>query len=134
MPKNKTHSGAKKRFRVTGSGKVLRQRAGPATAGARASRRRRSDAGERTRRRAGTDDLDDELDNGTMGRADRLGVRERGTAGCPRRPAHSADAVVRVPIHGKAESLNLATAAAVCLYASARAQRASGGCRSVTES
>lgn len=34
-----------------------------------------------------------------------------------------ADAVVRVPIHGKAESLNLATAAAVCLYASARAQR-----------
>jgi TrmH family RNA methyltransferase len=34
-----------------------------------------------------------------------------------------ADAVVRVPIHGKAESLNLATAATVCLYASARAQR-----------
>ena len=33
------------------------------------------------------------------------------------------DAVVRVPIHGRAESLNLATAAAVCLYASARAQR-----------
>lgn len=35
-----------------------------------------------------------------------------------------ADAVVRVPIYGKAQSLNLATAAAVCLYASARAQRA----------
>ena len=34
-----------------------------------------------------------------------------------------ADGVVRVPIHGRAESLNLATAAAVCLYASARAQR-----------
>lgn len=34
-----------------------------------------------------------------------------------------ADAVVRVPIHGSAESLNLATAASVCLYASARAQR-----------
>ncbi len=34
-----------------------------------------------------------------------------------------ADEVVRVPIHGKAESLNLATAAAVCMYASARAQR-----------
>lgn len=31
-----------------------------------------------------------------------------------------ADAVVRVPIYGRAESLNLATAAAVCLYASAR--------------
>ena len=34
-----------------------------------------------------------------------------------------ADAVVRIPIYGKAESLNLATAASVCLYASARAQR-----------
>jgi TrmH family RNA methyltransferase len=34
-----------------------------------------------------------------------------------------ADEPVRVPIHGRAESLNLATAAAVCLYASARAQR-----------
>ncbi|MDN5893378.1 MAG: 50S ribosomal protein L35 [Nocardioides sp.] len=28
MPKNKTHSGASKRFRVTGSGKVLREKAG----------------------------------------------------------------------------------------------------------
>ena len=37
-----------------------------------------------------------------------------------------ADAVVRVPIRGRAESLNLATAAAVCLYASARAQRGGG--------
>ncbi len=27
MPKMKTHSGAKKRFRVTGGGKVMRQRA-----------------------------------------------------------------------------------------------------------
>ncbi|CAB4621735.1 MAG: 50S ribosomal protein L35 [Actinobacteria bacterium] len=27
MPKNKTHSGAKKRFRVTGSGKLMRERA-----------------------------------------------------------------------------------------------------------
>ena len=33
------------------------------------------------------------------------------------------DGVVRVPVHGHAESLNLATAATVCLYASARAQR-----------
>jgi TrmH family RNA methyltransferase len=33
------------------------------------------------------------------------------------------DEVVRVPIHGKAESLNLAMAATVCLYASAAAQR-----------
>ena len=28
MPKMKPHSGAKKRFRVTGSGKVMRERAG----------------------------------------------------------------------------------------------------------
>lgn len=33
-----------------------------------------------------------------------------------------ADAVVRIPIHGRAESLNLAMAATVCLYSSARAQ------------
>jgi len=34
-----------------------------------------------------------------------------------------ADESVAVPIYGRAESLNLATAAAVCLYACARAQR-----------
>ncbi len=34
-----------------------------------------------------------------------------------------ADQVVRLPIYGRAESLNLATAAAICLYTSARAQR-----------
>ncbi len=28
MPKMKTHSGAKKRFRVTGSGKIMHERAG----------------------------------------------------------------------------------------------------------
>jgi len=28
MPKNKTHSGASKRFRITGSGKIMRRRAG----------------------------------------------------------------------------------------------------------
>jgi len=27
MPKNKTHSGAKKRFKITGSGKVMREQA-----------------------------------------------------------------------------------------------------------
>jgi len=36
-----------------------------------------------------------------------------------------ADSVVAVPIYGKAESLNLAAAAAVCLYSSAREQRLS---------
>jgi len=39
-----------------------------------------------------------------------------------------ADEAVAVPIYGRAESLNLAAAAAVCLYASARAS-AQGGCR-----
>jgi TrmH family RNA methyltransferase len=38
--------------------------------------------------------------------------------------AASADTRVAIPIYGRAESLNLATAAAVCLYASAQAQRA----------
>lgn len=33
-----------------------------------------------------------------------------------------ADAAVAVPLHGRAESLNVGTAATVCLYASARAQ------------
>jgi large subunit ribosomal protein L35 len=28
MPKNKTHSGAKKRFKITGTGKLLRQQTG----------------------------------------------------------------------------------------------------------
>jgi TrmH family RNA methyltransferase len=35
----------------------------------------------------------------------------------------AADRIVRLPIYGRAESLNLAAAAAVCLYASARAHR-----------
>ena len=41
------------------------------------------------------------------------------------------DETVAVPIYGQAESLNLAAAAAVCLYASAGAQRnnTGGGCR-----
>jgi TrmH family RNA methyltransferase len=43
--------------------------------------------------------------------------------GLPEAVRALADRVVRVPIHGRAESLNLATATAVCLYASARAQR-----------
>ncbi|HEY5015510.1 MAG TPA: TrmH family RNA methyltransferase, partial [Streptosporangiaceae bacterium] len=37
-----------------------------------------------------------------------------------------ADAAVAVPIYGRAESLNLAAAAAVCLYASAARQRVAG--------
>jgi TrmH family RNA methyltransferase len=45
--------------------------------------------------------------------------------GLPEEVLDAADDVVRVPIYGQAESLNLATAAAVCLYSSARAQRVS---------
>lgn len=43
--------------------------------------------------------------------------------GLPDADLELADAAVRVPIRGRAESLNLATAAAVCLFASARAHR-----------
>jgi RNA methyltransferase, TrmH family len=44
--------------------------------------------------------------------------------GLPADIAALADQTVAVPIYGRAESLNLAAAAAVCLYASARDQRA----------
>ena len=43
--------------------------------------------------------------------------------GLPAELIAAADGSVRVPIYGRAESLNLAAAAAVCLYASARAAR-----------
>ncbi|MFF3290083.1 TrmH family RNA methyltransferase [Streptomyces sp. NPDC003023] len=72
---------------------------------------------------AGSDDLDDELDAGTMS-GPTAWIFGNEAWGLPEETRALADAVVRVPIHGKAESLNLATAAAVCLYASARAQRA----------
>jgi TrmH family RNA methyltransferase len=44
--------------------------------------------------------------------------------GLPSEVVSAADETIRVPIYGKAESLNLATAAALCLYASASAHRA----------
>jgi TrmH family RNA methyltransferase len=43
--------------------------------------------------------------------------------GIPQELRSLADHVVSIPIYGRAESLNLSTAAAVCLYASARARR-----------
>jgi TrmH family RNA methyltransferase len=43
--------------------------------------------------------------------------------GLPEADAALADGVVRIPLYGQAESLNLSTAAAICLFASARAQR-----------
>lgn len=50
--------------------------------------------------------------------------------GVPDEILAAADRVVRVPIYGAAESLNLATAAAVCLYSSARAIRTGSTTRS----
>jgi RNA methyltransferase, TrmH family len=82
---------------------------------------------------AGDRDLDAELDEGTMA-GPTAWIFGNEAWGLPEETRELADAVVRVPIHGRAESLNLATAAAVCLYASARAQRAPGGCRTVTRS
>jgi TrmH family RNA methyltransferase len=43
--------------------------------------------------------------------------------GLPRELAALADHRVRIPVPGRAESLNLATAAAICLHESARARR-----------
>lgn len=47
--------------------------------------------------------------------------------GLPPEVLDQCDRAIAVPIYGAAESLNLSTAAAVCLYASARAQRREGG-------
>ncbi|MDK1473496.1 RNA methyltransferase [Streptomyces sp. 549] len=77
---------------------------------------------------AGERDLDAELDAGAM-TGPTAWIFGNEAWGLPEETRALADEVVRVPIHGRAESLNLATAAAVCLYASARAQRAPGGCR-----
>jgi TrmH family RNA methyltransferase len=76
----------------------------------------------------GERDLDDMIDAGGLG-TPTAWVFGNEAWGLPQETRALADAVVRVPIHGRAESLNLATAAAVCLYASARAQRGPGGCR-----
>ena len=81
---------------------------------------------------AGEHDLDDLLDvAGAADRPDGVPDLAAPTAwllgneawGLPEDDRALADAVVRVPIRGRAESLNLATAATVCLYASSRAQR-----------
>ena len=71
---------------------------------------------------AGELDLDDALDDGLLA-APTAWLFGNEAWGLPDEVAALADHRVRIPIHGRAESLNLATAAAVCLYASARAQR-----------
>jgi TrmH family RNA methyltransferase len=71
---------------------------------------------------AGELDLDDAQDGGLLaGPTAWLFGNE--AWGLPADLAALADHRVRIPIHGRAESLNLATAAAVCLYASAREHR-----------
>ncbi|WP_037866415.1 TrmH family RNA methyltransferase [Streptomyces sp. NRRL S-1868] len=71
---------------------------------------------------SGPRDLDEELDDGLM-RRPTAWIFGNEAWGLPEETRALADETVRVPLHGLAESLNLATAAAVCLYASARAQR-----------
>jgi TrmH family RNA methyltransferase len=71
---------------------------------------------------AGSRDLDELADSGELA-APTLWLFGNEARGLPADVVAAADATVRVPIHGRAESLNLAAAAAVCLYASARSQR-----------
>jgi len=68
-------------------------------------------------------DLDEAADSGLLDRPTAW-LFGNEAWGLPPEVRALADRVVNVPIHGRAESLNLATAAALCLYASARAHRA----------
>jgi TrmH family RNA methyltransferase len=70
----------------------------------------------------GPSDLDERIDSGALA-APTAWLFGSEAHGLPAELAELADARVRVPMHGRAESLNLAAAAAVCLYASARALR-----------
>jgi TrmH family RNA methyltransferase len=70
----------------------------------------------------GSDDLDSLADDGVLA-APTAWLFGSEAHGLPSALLDAADRRVRVPIYGGAESLNLAAAAAVCLYASARAQR-----------
>ncbi|MCW2889746.1 MAG: hypothetical protein JWL58_6608 [Streptosporangiaceae bacterium] len=74
---------------------------------------------------AGKRSLDETMDAGVLARPTAW-VFGNEAWGLPDEILGLVDEVVSVPIYGRAESLNLATAAAVCLYASARAQRAAG--------
>jgi len=71
---------------------------------------------------SGTRDVDELAADGTLGRPT-MWLFGSEAHGLPADALGAADHTVRVPIYGRAESLNLAAAAAICLYASARAQR-----------
>ena len=75
---------------------------------------------------AAADDLDDLLDAGEL-RGPTAWLLGNEAAGLTDQALALADRTVRIPVRGRAESLNLSTAAAVCLYASARAHRTKGG-------
>jgi RNA methyltransferase, TrmH family len=74
---------------------------------------------------AGKRSLDDAIDEGRLA-GPTAWVFGNEAWGLPEEILRQVDDVIRVPIYGRAESLNLATAAAVCLYASARASQARG--------
>jgi len=69
--------------------------------------------------------LDDEIDSGSLS-GPTAWVFGSEAHGLTDKVAAVVDRRVSVPIYGLAESLNLAAAAAVCLYASARAHRHPG--------
>jgi TrmH family RNA methyltransferase len=71
---------------------------------------------------AATDDLDELIDQQRLA-APTAWLFGNEAHGLAAEVVRACDLAVRVPIHGAAESLNLAAAAAVCLYSSARAQR-----------
>lgn len=73
----------------------------------------------------GDSDLDELIDTGALG-APTVWLFGNEARGLPVDVAAAADRSVRIPMAGRAESLNLAAAAAVCLFASARAQRSAG--------
>ncbi len=77
---------------------------------------------------SGETDLDDLADRGALA-PPTAWLFGNEAHGLPPETARRADARVRIRIHGRAESLNLAAAAAVCLFASARAQRPAAGNR-----
>jgi TrmH family RNA methyltransferase len=70
----------------------------------------------------GVDDLDDLVDTGALS-ARTVWLFGNEAHGVDADLRGLADRVVRLPVYGRVESLNLAAAAAICLYASARAQR-----------
>ncbi len=70
---------------------------------------------------SGDTDLDQLIDDGTL-RRPTLWLFGTEAHGLPAEVQATAEHRVRIPIYGAAESLNLSAAAAICLYASARAQ------------